>query len=103
MWPRMVPPSQTPAAVQGAYRGSYGAAMPREMTTLPGGVALTREGAALPARKEVVEGESAPEEFSGVKVVLPESSQAQPGPSVEELDRAVERDARRYDGGLTLL
>ena len=41
-------------------------------------------------------------EHSVVQVLLPETVQTEKGLTVEELDRAVERDARRYDGGSTL-
>ncbi len=37
-----------------------------------------------------------------LSVTLPETAQAGGGWSAEELDRAVERDARRYDGGFAL-
>lgn len=42
-------------------------------------------------------------ELSTVQVLLPETVRVEPGLTVEELDKTVERDARRYDGGLTLL
>ena len=35
-------------------------------------------------------------------VTLPDSPQAEPGLTARQLDRAVERDARRYDGGFSL-
>ena len=42
-------------------------------------------------------------ESSRVTVSLRERSDGGAGPGVRELDRAFRRDARRYDGGLTLL
>lgn len=37
-----------------------------------------------------------------ISVVLPGAEESSPGWGPEELDRAVERDARRYDGGFSL-
>ena len=41
-------------------------------------------------------------EHAVVQVLLPGTVQTEGGLTVEELDRAVERDARRYDGGSSL-
>lgn len=100
IWPGRTLPQRVPAAERRVYREpdiNAGAAMPYtgEAAVAEDSVPLSRRGAGT--------AEPSGEEHSAVKVLLPESVQAEPGLTVEELDRTVERDARRYDGGLTLM
>lgn len=109
LWPGQRPGPGTLPAARGPYREpevyqKAGAEMPYGMDVptvepgkVPGEVFLS-----LP-RKGTEGEEPFRGEHTAVKVLLPETVRAEPGLSVEELDKTVERDARRYDGGLTLL
>lgn len=102
VWPGLTLPMREQETVQRTYREPY----PVEGMAIPysTGDAAPAEGRLLPSRKragtgeEAVQGEQAP-----VKVLVTETVQAGPALTVEELDRTVERDARRYDGGFTFL
>lgn len=66
------------------------------------GGAVQAEGLAFLSGQPSLTEEPSRPEHSAIEVLLPEKVQAEPGLTVEELDRAVERDARRYDGGFSL-
>jgi len=78
------------AAVEGRFFGD-GAAGEEEAAELLGAVRRAQESARF------VEGER-----RRVSVTLPEGGASADGWSLQALDRAVERDARRYDGGFAL-
>lgn len=101
VWPRMILPMRTQETVQGTYREPY---MAGGMAAPYGSGALPAESPGSPSQKQTgTEEETLRVEHSTVKVPAAETVQSRPGLTVEELDRAVERDARRYDGGFTLL
>lgn len=113
LWPGQRPGPGTLPVMRGPYRETYrepeayreaGAAMPYGMDIpviqpgkAPGEVFLSRPQKAAGAE------EPFQAEHSAIQVLLPEPVRAEPGLTVEELDKTVERDARRYDGRLTLL
>lgn len=100
VWPWKGPVQRSPGTAQPLYRQPY---TDGETVLLP-----QREGAgrveipvSLPGSPPQVV-EVAPSEHSVVQVLLPETVPVEGGLTVEELDRAVERDARRYDGGSSM-
>ena len=99
MWSRRTPAKMGLETLPKMYREPY----PAEGGIMPHGemVAPIEVPVSLPGRS--VQGESPSQaEHSVVQVLMPETVRAETGLTVEELDRAVERDARRYDGGSSL-
>ena len=98
VWPQSTPARRDPETVQRMYRQPY----------VDGGTVMPYGGGAVPFEVPVsLPGQSVQEdpfraEHSVVQVLMPETVRAEGGVTIEELDRAVERDARRYDGGSTL-
>lgn len=101
VWPRIILPPRAAETAQRAHREPYlveGMAIPYS------GEALPAESPGLPSQRQAGTGEELVRGGQDpVKVLVTETVQADPGLTVEELDAAVERDARRYDGGFTLL
>ena len=99
VWSQSTPTRSAPEMVQRMYRQPY----------TDGGTVMPYGGGAVPAEVPVslpgqpVQTVELPQtEHSVVQVLVPETVLAESGLTVEELDRAVERDARRYDGGSSL-
>ena len=99
VWPQSAPAQSVPERVQRMYRQPY----------VDGGTVMPYGGGAVPIEvpvslpgQSVQGGDPFRAEYSVVQVLMPETVRAEGGVTIEELDRAVERDARRYDGGSTL-
>lgn len=102
LWPQSsLPMAGTLPEVQRIYRRPY--VLPGVAVPPRGGQAEKMESPELPPGGQSGEEPLPAETHRVVQVMEPEAVQESAGLTVGELDRAVERDARRYGGGFSLL
>lgn len=101
LWPRSSLPLEALVERQRAYGKPY--TLPGAAVPFQGGKTEAVETSEPLSGVQTEEGMSLEEGHHVVQIQEPEVTREGPGLTLGDLDRAVERDARRYGGGFTLL